>query len=74
MLHAMTAVDLSHLIEYRCVLPEHLKLSVEDRVFVHSDGWAYCTAGRSAPDHKFVPTGGLERRRVEAGVPSRRDR
>jgi hypothetical protein len=68
-----TSNELSHLIEYRCVRPEHLRLSADDRVFVHSDGWAYCQAGRAAPDHTFVPTGGLERRRIERGAMLQRD-
>jgi hypothetical protein len=68
----MTPTELSHLIQYRCVRPDHLRLDADDRVFVHGDGWAYCTAGRTAPDHTFVPTGGLERRRIEGGVSIRR--
>jgi hypothetical protein len=69
----MAATDLSNLIHFRCVQPEHLRRSADDRVFVHADGWAYCPAGRNIPDHKFLPTGGLERRRVEAGAALRRD-
>jgi hypothetical protein len=69
----MATTELSHLIEYRCVRPEHLRLDADDRVFVHTDGWAYCTAGRSAPDHTFVATGGLERRRIEGGVSIKRN-
>ena len=68
----MATTELSHLIQYRCVRPEHLRLAADDRVFVHTDGWAYCQAGRGAPDHKFMPTGGLERRRIEGGVSVRR--
>ena len=68
----MTTTELSNLIQYRCVRPDHLRLSVEDRVFVHADGWAYCPAGRGVSDHSFIPTGGLERRRIEGGVTIRR--
>ena len=68
----MTTTDLSNLIEYRCVRAEHQRLNTPDRVFVHAAGWAYCPGGRSATDHTFVLTGGLERRRIEAGVVTRR--
>jgi len=60
--------DLTDLIQYRCVRPEHLGQSDDDRVFVHADGWAYCPAGRQADGHRFIPTGGLARRRVEGGA------
>jgi hypothetical protein len=68
----MTTTDLSNLIQYRCVRAEHQGLNTLDRVFLHRDGWAYCPGGRAATDHAFIPTGGLERRRLEAGVIIRR--
>jgi hypothetical protein len=64
--------ELSHLIQYRCVNREHLRLNEQDRVFVHTDGWAYCPGGRRAADHEFLPTGGLDRRRLERGVVQQR--
>ena len=64
----MTTTNLSNLIEYRCTQPKHLGSSTLDRVFVYEDSWAYCPAGRAAGDHHFVPTGGLERRRLEGGM------
>lgn len=68
-----TSRDLTQLIDYRCVQPDHLQSNVQDCVFVHADGWAYCTAGRRAEGHTFIRTGGLERRRLERGTLLRRD-
>jgi hypothetical protein len=68
----MPPTELSQLIDYRCVRPEHLQVSQQDRVFIHADGWAYCPAGRDAADHTFLRTGGLDRRRLEGGVITRR--
>ena len=64
----MATSELTQLIKFRCVRPEHLRQSEPDRVFVHADAWAYCPAGRRADDHRLVATGGLERRRLESGV------
>jgi len=67
----MRTPELTQLIQYRCVRPEHLGLDEPDRIFVHADAWAYCPAGRRAADHRLVATGGLERRRLERGVVQR---
>jgi hypothetical protein len=68
----MAPTDLSNLIQFRCVRADHQGLNAQDRVFLYSEGWAYCSGGRAAEDHAFIPTGGLERRRLEAGVITRR--
>ena len=57
--------DLSHLIQYRCINREHLAQKSKERVFVYQSGWAFCRAGKHAPDHKFMATGGLARRHIE---------
>lgn len=64
----MKDADLSHRIAYQCVRPEHQESSATDRVFVHAEGWAYCPSGRLASEHRFIATGGLERRRIEGGM------
>jgi hypothetical protein len=34
-------------------------------VFLHDGAWAYCDAGRLAPGHQFLRTGGVSRNRLE---------
>lgn len=65
--------ELDHLIQFRCVRPEHLKGSEQERVFVHNGVWAYCAAGRQASPHEWIATGGLGRRRLESGVRRRQN-
>jgi hypothetical protein len=59
---------LNQLIQFRCVRAEHLKASEKERVFIHNGAWAYCPAGRQADSHQWIPTGGLDRQRLESGV------
>jgi len=47
--------------------------SEKERIFVHEAAWAYCAAGRRAPTHQWIPTGGLLRQRLESGVRRRED-
>jgi hypothetical protein len=61
--------ELSHLIQYRCIVREHERQRTKEPIFVHQSHWAYCAAGRDVSGHKFLPTGGLDRR----GLESRRD-
>jgi hypothetical protein len=59
----------SSLIHFRCVQPDHRRHpDATDRVFVHAGTWAYCEAGKLEGGHKLIPTGGLTRQRLEAGV------
>jgi hypothetical protein len=67
--------DLDHLIQYRCVTQFHNRKNEDrERVFVQDGGWAYCAAGRSAKNHIFVSTGGVDRRRLESGLARPADR
>jgi hypothetical protein len=63
----MQQEGLSQLIVLRCVRPEHLGARGDDRVFVHRGGWAYCPAGRNAPEHRLIQTGGIALRYLESG-------
>jgi hypothetical protein len=56
----------SDLIAYRCHRRDHQPNDAgRSRVFVHRGSWAYCEAGKLAPDHEFLETGGLSRRQLE---------
>jgi hypothetical protein len=57
--------DLS-LIGYRCQRRDHQHDAAgPSRVFIHRGAWAYCEAGKLAPGHEFLATGGLTRRHLE---------
>jgi hypothetical protein len=43
-------------------------MGARERVFVYRSAWAYCAAGRNVANHDLIPTGGLERRRIDATV------
>jgi len=63
----MESAGLTQLIATRCVRRDHLTVREPERVFAHLGAWAYCPAGRRAADHQFIPTGGIELRRLETG-------
>jgi hypothetical protein len=62
----MTNAIESALIQWRCQRHDHVSGGGDqDRVFLHDGGWAYCDAGRLAPGHHFLRTGGVSRKRLE---------
>jgi hypothetical protein len=59
----------SALIQHRCVSPDHRqRAEVLDRVFIQGGRWAYCEAGKLAPDHTLLATGGVSRERLERAI------
>jgi len=48
-----------------------MRSAAKERVFVHDHQWAYCAAGREAPSHQWIPTGGVDRQRIESGIRQR---
>ena len=56
----------SALIQWRCQRRDHVPEEGDQaRVFLHDGAWAYCDAGRLAPGHQFLRTGGVSRKRLE---------